>query len=566
MLKMLSIRNSLLVLVCFILFTTILLTVWQNSQLSSINHYFTLYKEAAVQGESSILKISRDMNYCSRLTRSIMLGDTFDKNHKKLLQRIADIKGHVNALNDSLAPLGDDHPSAVAISRAIRQSQTDTMAFLEDGLRRMNELGKTDRSQSVRNAAWKNYKETASPIANKARESFKALILLEEELKSKLTVQAETAITKTKRYTNILMTIFILLVAFLAFMMIRSISTNLNAAVTAMKDVAEGEANLTKRIAIAREDEIGALAQHFNTFLGRLQNTIQQIKENALTVNTTSTELSGVIDQVAEHSKNASDRSNVLAGSAEEMSGNINSVAAAMEESSTNINLVASAANDMSTTINDTAVNVEKAQNISNRAVEKASEVSNNIGSLGDAAVGIGKVLETITEISEQVNLLALNATIEAARAGEAGKGFAVVANEIKDLAKQTSEAAAEIRGKVEAIQSSTNDNISGIEDIAEVISEISGLIDSITDSVKEQSLSTREIATNMDQASQVIQEVNENVSQSSASAIEIAQDIGEVDNYSREITNSSSELKTSVENLSTVAAQLNSAVGLFKV
>jgi methyl-accepting chemotaxis protein len=82
---------------------------------------------------------------------------------------------------------------------------------------------------------------------------------------------------------------------------------------------------------------------------------------------------------------------------------------------------------------------------------------------LGSSAKSIGNVVETITEISEQVNLLALNATIEAARAGEAGKGFAVVANEIKELAKQTAEATQDIRLKIETIQGSTEGTVTEI-------------------------------------------------------------------------------------------------------
>lgn len=347
---------------------------------------------------------------------------------------------------------------------------------------------------------------------------------------------------------------------------VRSVTSPINRTAQMVKDISEGEGDLTKRLEVLKKDEIGALAGYFNVFLDKLQEMVSQIKDNAQTINTASTDLSDVAVQVSDNSEETSNRSNMVAAAAEEMSSNINNVAAAMEESSTNINMVASAAEEMSSTINDIAVNAENAQTISNQAVEKASEVSVKMEGLGDAAIGIGKVLETITEISEQVNLLALNATIEAARAGEAGKGFAVVANEIKDLAKQTSEAASEIRGKVEAIQNSTNDNIAGIEETSGVIHEINGLIDVIAGSVSEQSQATQEIAENIAQASQGIQEVNENVNQSSSVAGEITRDIAVVDNSANNITNNSSQLKINAENLSKMANQLNSVVGGFKV
>lgn len=124
-----------------------------------------------------------------------------------------------------------------------------------------------------------------------------------------------------------------------------------------------------------------------------------------------------------------------------------------MEEATTNINMIASAAEEMTATIAEIAQNSEKGNAIVGRAVSQAQVVSAKVGELGHAAQQIGKVTETITEISEQTNLLALNATIEAARAGEAGKGFAVVANEIKELAKQTALATEEIKSQISSIQ-----------------------------------------------------------------------------------------------------------------
>jgi methyl-accepting chemotaxis protein len=111
-------------------------------------------------------------------------------------------------------------------------------------------------------------------------------------------------------------------------------------------------------------------------------------------------------------------------------------------------------------------------------------------------------VVETITEISEQVNLLALNATIEAARAGEAGKGFAVVANEIKELAKQTSAATLEIKEKIQNIQGSTDGTVKGINEISEVIRSVNEIVGTIATAVEEQSAATKEIASNIAQAS----------------------------------------------------------------
>lgn len=97
---------------------------------------------------------------------------------------------------------------------------------------------------------------------------------------------------------------------------------------------------------------------------------------------------------------------------------------------------------------------------VSEDAVDKSKKTGVKMNELGDAAQAIGKVTETINDISEQANLLALNATIEAARAGEAGKGLAVVANEIKALAKQTAEATLDIKTKIESVQHTSSETI----------------------------------------------------------------------------------------------------------
>jgi archaellum component FlaC len=195
----------------------------------------------------------------------------------------------------------------------------------------------------------------------------------------------------------------------------------------------------------------------------------------------------------------------------------------------------------------------------------KAGETSGQMDGLGQAAEGIGKVVETITEISEQVNLLALNATIEAARAGEAGKGFAVVANEIKELAKQTSAATLEIKEKIQNIQGSTDGTVKGINEISEVIRSVNEIVGTIATAVEEQSAATKEIASNIAQASQGIQEVNENVNQSSTVAADITGDIAMVNQGASEIASGSDQVMASAENLKRMATELNSIVGSFK-
>ena len=336
--------------------------------------------------------------------------------------------------------------------------------------------------------------------------------------------------------------------------------------IDSLVDISEGDGDLTKRLEINTEDELGKLAQVFNSFMEKLQIMIKDIKAGVEKLSSSSSELSSISEEMSLGATKTSEKSTDVATSTEEMTSNLTSISAAMEQSSTNTDTVATAAEEMNSTINEIAQNAEQAREISEKAVHKVNDSTDKMNELGTAASAIGKVVETITDISEQVNLLSLNATIEAARAGDAGKGFAVVANEIKDLANQTSAASGDIKNKIEDIQNSSDTTVKGISEISEVINSVNEIVSTIATAVEEQSAATQEIASNIGQASVGIQEVNQNVGESSAVAEDISRDITMVNQASVEMANRSLSVKTSSDDLSSLAEQLNTMVGRFKV
>lgn len=352
----------------------------------------------------------------------------------------------------------------------------------------------------------------------------------------------------------------------MGFFVSRGITGPINKAVARLKDIAEGEGDLTQRLEVDTRDELGEMATWFNTFLQNLQGMIKDIASNSVSLSNASTELSAISQQMSAGAEQTSGKSNAVATASEEMSTNISSVAAAMEQAATNLNMVATATEQMTASVSEIAQNSEKARKITGTAVTKAQDTSKKVDALGNAAQAIGKVTEVITEISEQTNLLALNATIEAARAGEAGKGFAVVANEIKELAKQTAEATLEIKNQIEGVQGSTQQTVADINEICEVIGKVDETVGIIAAAVEEQSVTTQDIAGNISQASAGVQEVNGNVAQSTEVTVSISRDIAEVSQASNEMTNSSSQVNISAEELAGMAETINGMVGKFKV
>jgi len=326
-----------------------------------------------------------------------------------------------------------------------------------------------------------------------------------------------------------------------------------------LRDESEGEGKFN-------DDEFGKINKDINSMKKELQKVLQSMMHTADTLDSESNDLTESAQDLTRGSIEMNESSAAVAAAAEEMSANMNNVAAATEEASTNISLVATATEGMAHTITEITHNTENAQRITANAVSEAMSASAKVDELGAAATRIGKVTEAITEISEQTNLLALNATIEAARAGEAGKGFAVVANEIKELARQTATSTAEIKSQIEGIQTSTSETIGQIEQISKVINEVNDIVGVIVKAMEEQNRTTVEIAENISQATLGIQEVTENVSQSSTVSGEVARDIAEVSTNSNEVTKRSERMGDNARKLRSLAHDLRTIIGEFKL
>ncbi len=374
-------------------------------------------------------------------------------------------------------------------------------------------------------------------------------------------IQKSTKIQFVISFCIILALIITILICLKIFV---TIPTNQTVAI--IKDIAQGEGDLTKRLIIKNQDEIGKLSKWFNLFVKKLQSIIKDISDNASTLDASASELIGLSNEMTGGIDNLSQRSNTVAAAAEEMSSNMNSIASASEQASVNINMVAAAAEEMTNTIHEISSSSEKAKTITTSAVEQSQAAVQKVNNLGQAAKEISKVTEVIDEISGQTNLLALNATIEAARAGEAGKGFAVVANEIKELALQTAKATLEIKDSITSIQTSTDDSVSEIDQISHIISDVNEIVLTISTAMGEQSSAAGEIAENVQQASIGIQEVSQNVAESSSVSQDIAKEISEVNSALGGISNSSSRLDSNASELSSLAGKLRDLVSKFKV
>ncbi len=425
------------------------------------------------------------------------------------------------------------------------------------------DLSKTtdwDSMQTPEGVLETTYNEKKSISAFKRLTEPKGIIsvtALKNEILKPVTVLGQTSLFSTL--------IISMVAAFIIFMITRSVTGPVNNVVDGLKDVVQGEGDLTKRIEVLSKDEIGELAKWFNEFIGAIQTVVSDVSLKAGELNSASDNLNIISEKMANGAEETANKANQASSAGKEMSQNITSVAAAMEEASTNLSLMASATEEMSSTINEISGNTEKARAVTDNAVTQTRQTQKKVNELGISATEIGEVVETISDISKQVNLLALNATIEASRAGEAGKGFAVVAGEIKTLASQTADAAGKITTRVDGIQQSTQDTISEISNISDVVKSINEIVTTIAAAVEEQSVTTNEITNNVSQTTSGILDVNEKINQTSEHARDIAGVISKVTSASEEMSQNSTQVNHSAQTLLNLAVKLSKLVGKFK-
>lgn len=333
-----------------------------------------------------------------------------------------------------------------------------------------------------------------------------------------------------------------------------------------LKDIAEGEGDLTRKLAEDRTDELGEQARWFNVFVEKIRAMVQEVAKITENLNGSSNSLANLAGLVSDGAGHMKQRSNTAAATTEEMSKDLQLVARTMQQASGNVEMIVRSAEEMNRTIQEIARNSEKAREIAAQTVSQTEMASRQVDQLGQAAEEIGKVTETITEISEQTNLLALNATIEAARAGEAGRGFAVVANEIKQLAGQTAQATVEIRSRIGSIQGATHSAVQSIGEISSVINEVSTIIVTISTAIDQQSIATNEITSNVVQTSEGLSYINDHILQSADKAENVSADITQVDQVAGQISCNGSELDQNSRELLRLSEQLKTLVGRFVI
>jgi len=456
------------------------------------------------------------------------------------------------------------------------ETSVDTLNAQSENVASLYLAGDVEASKNANNGAQANI-----TAVTEARELFDSLVRAGSD---NLIEQRQRVVGKAGDIGNAMFFIFLFTIAFAILFVYRSIIKPTQDAskhlTTIVDDINREEGNLTQRLSVKTNDEIGQLVTGVNSFIEQLQSIMLTIKNDSQTMNT----LAGsIMQEITESNENASS----ISATMEELSASMEEVAATLDEivGGTQAILVSSEsmrsnAENGKNFVSDVKDHAIKVRSSAEENKETAASMITEIGNVLESAIKNSKRVEQINEltndilgIASQTNLLALNASIEAARAGEAGRGFAVVADEIRDLAERSKDTASNIQElsgvvteAVESLASSANDMIRFVkEDVLVDYDTFVGTANQYYDDANQMDEILQEFYTSASELAEIMRQMSEGTDGINIAVDESAKAVTVAAQNTASLVEAISNIKKDVKENRNISAKLKGEVSKFK-
>lgn len=412
----------------------------------------------------------------------------------------------------------------------------------------VNAMATNGQAQAARDTL----QAAALPLFSSLRQHYDVAGAFADE-QALITAQAATAQGNRSMMITVVITVLVLAVSGIIFLIsIRLIGGAMNELRRRLNDIAEGEGDLSHRVPVELDDDLGRLSASVNAVLGNLQAMVREIK-------TLSTELSQGAGQLETAASENSEGITQQTDAITQVATAINEMQSAIEEVAGNASTAAEVTHSAQQNAESGARIIQNSSQEVHRLSEQIKTAVDVIRKLSEDSSNITSVLDVIRGVAEQTNLLALNAAIEAARAGEQGRGFAVVADEVRTLAQRTQESTADIQSMITTLQT-------GVSNIVSVMEQGN---EQATQTVKLSSEAEQELGAILG-AMNSISDVNASVASATEEQTQVVDEINRSIVRINDLAQSSDERSTEINQISQLlagyATTLDTQVGRFRV
>lgn len=396
-------------------------------------------------------------------------------------------------------------------------------------------------------AAWR---ERAAPVFERNNATLSKILGYNHGYATESLKRIDAAIAAAKTGIALSFLVALVLSALVGFFLLRAITQPMQKLTRAVDTMAKGD--FSQRLALARSDEFGTLAQGYDRMTDDLSQLVGQVQSSGIQVNSSINEITATLrEQQASAAQIAATTTEIGATSRE--------IAATSKELVRTMDTVSAAAEQTSALAGSGQAGLAEMEDSMRRMIDATAAISAKLAVLADKANNISQVVTTITKVADQTNLLSLNAAIEAEKAGEYGRGFSVVATEIRRLADQTAVATLDIEQMVREIQSAVSAGVMGMDKFSEEVrrgthdvQQVGGQLSQVIDNV--QAMVPR------------FEAVNEGVQAQSAGAEQINLALSQLSEAAQQTVEALRQSNQAIDELHHVSAGLRDGVVKFKL